>query len=266
MIYNVHNIYIYICYSYIIVSQSFYPPHTPAHHTSHHLTTSQQIHKIIKDNNTAKTKAPTQTNRHRHASTTSSISQKVITENTTQTKNTILRTKPQTTIFYPAYTMTQHPARPPPRTTTIIQKASKTMTCPKRRHRQRHRQRNKSPPAHTTTNAQKTSRATTRAKQRHQHTTKPLTANKPKAKPWTLDNPTFQKNICAEMGQLDNTIVDNFVSHLSQAGSLKMVFPMYHGITQSFSAGGGDITMQSVKSASKLTGAFINLYRPPRAA
>ena len=70
--------------------------------------------------------------------------------------------------------------------------------------------------------------------------------------------------IRAEMVQLDTTIANNFVSHLLQGGSLKMVFPMYHTITQSFSAGGGEITMQIVKSASKLTGAFITLYRPPR--
>ena len=70
--------------------------------------------------------------------------------------------------------------------------------------------------------------------------------------------------IRAEMVQLDNTIANNFVSHLMQGGNLKMVFPMYHTITQSFSAGGGEITMQIVKSASKLTGAFITLYRPPR--
>ncbi len=71
--------------------------------------------------------------------------------------------------------------------------------------------------------------------------------------------------IRAEMVQLDNTIANNFVSHLlTNSGSLKMVFPMYHTITQSFSAGGGEITMQIVKSASKLTGAFITLYRPPR--
>ena len=70
--------------------------------------------------------------------------------------------------------------------------------------------------------------------------------------------------IRAEMVQLDNTIANNFVSHLLQGGSLKMVFPMYHTITQSFSAGGGEISMQIVKSASKLTGAFITLYRPPR--
>ena len=66
------------------------------------------------------------------------------------------------------------------------------------------------------------------------------------------------------MVQLDNTIANTFVSHLLQGGSLKMVFPMYHTITQSSSAGGGGITMQIVKSASKLTGAFITLYRPPR--
>ena len=71
--------------------------------------------------------------------------------------------------------------------------------------------------------------------------------------------------IRAEMVQLDNTIANNFVSHLlTNSGSLKMVFPMYHTITQSFSAGGGEITMQIEKSASKLTGAFITLYRPPR--
>ena len=68
------------------------------------------------------------------------------------------------------------------------------------------------------------------------------------------------------MVQLDNTIANNFASHLLQGGSLKMVFPMYHTITQSFSAGGGESTMQIVKPASKLTGAFITLYlyRPPR--
>ena len=39
---------------------------------------------------------------------------------------------------------------------------------------------------------------------------------------------------------------------------------MYHTITQSFSTN-QEITMQIVKSASKLMGAFITLYRPPRA-
>ena len=66
------------------------------------------------------------------------------------------------------------------------------------------------------------------------------------------------------MVQLDNTIANNFVSHLLQGGSLKMVFPMYHTITQSVSTN-QEITMQIVKSISKLMGAFITLYRPPRA-
>ena len=64
--------------------------------------------------------------------------------------------------------------------------------------------------------------------------------------------------IRAEMVQTDSTIANNFVSHLLQGGSLKMVFPMYHTITQSFSAGGGEITMQIVKSASKLINSRVN--------
>ena len=70
--------------------------------------------------------------------------------------------------------------------------------------------------------------------------------------------------IRGEQIQADSQIANNFVSHILNGGSLKLVFPMYHTITQSFSAGGGEITMQIVKSSSKLTGAFITLYRPPR--
>ena len=39
---------------------------------------------------------------------------------------------------------------------------------------------------------------------------------------------------------------------------------MYHTITQSFNNGGGEINMNIVKSSSKLTCAFITLYRTPR--
>ena len=77
---------------------------------------------------------------------------------------------------------------------------------------------------------------------------------------WELNNVVIR----AELVQLDNTVNNNFVKHLLDGGSLKLVFPMYHTITQSFNAGGGEITMQIVKSASKLTGAFITLYRPAR--
>ena len=38
----------------------------------------------------------------------------------------------------------------------------------------------------------------------------------------------------------------------------------YHTITQTFNAGGGEIHMNIVKSSSKLTGAFITLFRIPR--
>lgn len=38
----------------------------------------------------------------------------------------------------------------------------------------------------------------------------------------------------------------------------------YHTITQTFNAGGGEINMNIVKSSSKLTGAFITLFRTPR--
>ena len=40
---------------------------------------------------------------------------------------------------------------------------------------------------------------------------------------------------------------------------------MYHTMTQSFNAAGTEINMNIVKSASKLNGCFITLYRAPRA-
>ena len=46
--------------------------------------------------------------------------------------------------------------------------------------------------------------------------------------------------------------------------SLKLIIPQYHTITQTFNTGGGEINMNIVKSASKLTNAFITLYRSPR--
>ena len=39
---------------------------------------------------------------------------------------------------------------------------------------------------------------------------------------------------------------------------------MYHTITQTFNVGAGEINMNIVKSASKLSGAFITLYRTPK--
>eukprot|EP00438_Fugacium_kawagutii_P027036 Skav201247 [mRNA] locus=scaffold3106:94322:97027:+ [translate_table: standard] len=76
---------------------------------------------------------------------------------------------------------------------------------------------------------------------------------------WELNNVFIR----AEIIQLDNTVNNNIVKHLLDGQSLKLVFPMYHTITQSFNAGGGEINMNIVKSSSKLTGAFITLYRTP---
>ena len=78
---------------------------------------------------------------------------------------------------------------------------------------------------------------------------------------WELNNVIIR----AEVIQLDNTVNNNIVKHLLEGQSLKFVFPMYHTMTQSFSAGGGEINMNIVKSASKLNGCFITLYRAPRA-
>ena len=77
---------------------------------------------------------------------------------------------------------------------------------------------------------------------------------------WELNN-VFVR---AEVITLDNTVNNNIVKHLLDGQSLKLVFPMYHTITQSFNNGGGEINMNIVKSSSKLTGAFITLYRTPR--
>ena len=78
---------------------------------------------------------------------------------------------------------------------------------------------------------------------------------------WELNNAIIR----AEVTQLDNTVNNNIVKHLLEGQSLKLVFPMYHTMTQSFNAAGNEINMNIIKSASKLNGCFITLYRPPRA-
>ena len=67
-----------------------------------------------------------------------------------------------------------------------------------------------------------------------------------------------------EIINLDSTVANNLTSHILSGNNLKLVFPMYHTITQTFNAGGGEINMNIVKSSSKLTGAFITLFRTPR--
>ena len=67
-----------------------------------------------------------------------------------------------------------------------------------------------------------------------------------------------------EIISLDNTVANNITSHILSGNSLKLVFPMYHTITQTFNTEGRELNMNIVKSFSKLTGAFITLYRDIR--
>ena len=77
---------------------------------------------------------------------------------------------------------------------------------------------------------------------------------------WELNNVIIR----AEVITLDNTVNNNIVKHLLDGQSLKLVFPMYHTLTQTFNTGGGELDMNIVKSSSKLRGAFITLYRTPK--
>ena len=77
---------------------------------------------------------------------------------------------------------------------------------------------------------------------------------------WELNNLLIR----AEVVSLDNTVANNISSHILSGNSLKMYFPMYHTITQTFDPTAGELTMNIVKSASKLSAAFITLYRTPR--
>ena len=78
---------------------------------------------------------------------------------------------------------------------------------------------------------------------------------------WELNNVIPR----AEVIQLDNTVNNNIVKHLLEGQSLKLVFPMYHTMTQSFNAAGTEINMNIVKFVFKLNGCFITLHRTPRA-
>ena len=77
---------------------------------------------------------------------------------------------------------------------------------------------------------------------------------------WQLNNIILR----AEVVTLDSAVNTNITRHLLQGGSLKIVYPMYHTLTQSFNANGTEINMNVVKSASKLNGAFITFYRAQR--
>ena len=67
-----------------------------------------------------------------------------------------------------------------------------------------------------------------------------------------------------DLVNLDNSVDNRITQSLLGGLSLKMVIPQYHTITQTFNTGGGEINMNIVKSASKLSNAFITLYRAPK--
>ena len=77
---------------------------------------------------------------------------------------------------------------------------------------------------------------------------------------WEINNVIIRADVIT----LDNTVDNNITKHLLEGQSLKLIVPQYHTITQTFNTGGGEINMNIVKSASKLTNAFITLYRTPR--
>ena len=77
---------------------------------------------------------------------------------------------------------------------------------------------------------------------------------------WEINNVIIRTEVIT----LDNTVDNNITKHLLEGQLLKLIVPQYHTITQTFNAGGGEINMNIVKSASKLSNAFITLYRSPR--
>ena len=77
---------------------------------------------------------------------------------------------------------------------------------------------------------------------------------------WQLNNIILR----AEVVTLDSSVNNNITRHLLEGGSLKIVYPMYHTLSQTFNASGTEINMNVVKSASKLNGAFITFYRTQR--
>ena len=70
------------------------------------------------------------------------------------------------------------------------------------------------------------------------------------SKEWELNNVIIRADVIT----FHNTVNNNIVKHLLEGQSLKLVFPMYHTMTQPFNAAGTEINMNIVKSASKLNG------------
>ena len=70
---------------------------------------------------------------------------------------------------------------------------------------------------------------------------------------WEINNVIIRSEVIT----LDNTVDNNITKHLLEGQSFKLIVPQYHTLTQTFNARGGEINMNIVKSASKLSNAFI---------
>ena len=77
---------------------------------------------------------------------------------------------------------------------------------------------------------------------------------------WEINNVIIR----AEIITLDNTVDKNITKHFLEGQNLKLIVPQYHTITQTFNTGGGEINMNIIESASKLSTVFITFYRTPR--
>ena len=70
----------------------------------------------------------------------------------------------------------------------------------------------------------------------------------------------------AEVVSLDSQVNNKITRHLLKGGSLEIVYPMNHALSQTFNTNETGINMNVVKSSSKLNGMFIALYRTQRGA
>ena len=79
---------------------------------------------------------------------------------------------------------------------------------------------------------------------------------------WSLNSLVLR----SEVVSLHSEVANNITRHMLEGGSLKIVYPMYHTLSQTINTNGTEINMNVVKSSSKLNGMFITLYRTQRGA
>ena len=72
---------------------------------------------------------------------------------------------------------------------------------------------------------------------------------------WAIQNCILR----CELITVDNSVNNNVVSHLLKGGRLRMVYPAYHSFSQTFKAGNTEISMNIVKSSTRLSQMFFTL-------